>query len=46
MGFIDKEQLINIAHPMEKTDYGQYLLHIAKEDEQGLMEAAATAEGK
>ncbi len=46
MGFIDKKQLINLAHSMEKTDYGQYLLHIAKEDQQGLMEAAATAEGR
>lgn len=32
-GFIDKEQLINIAKTMEKTDYGQYLMRIAEESE-------------
>lgn len=32
-GFIDKEQLMNIAKTMEKTDYGQYLKRIAEEFE-------------
>ena len=27
--FIDKEQLINLAQPYLKTQYGQYLLEIA-----------------
>lgn len=28
-GFIDKEQLINLAQPLLKTEYGQYLMDIA-----------------
>lgn len=32
-GFIGKEQLINIAKTMEKTDYGQYLMRVAEESE-------------
>lgn len=31
-GFIDKEQLINLAEPMKKTDYGRYLMSIASSD--------------
>lgn len=30
MGYIDKEQLIEIAQPMLKTEYGQYLLRVAE----------------
>lgn len=30
-GFITKEQLIQLAQPMLKTDYGQYLLDIAQD---------------
>jgi glucose-1-phosphate thymidylyltransferase len=30
MGFISKEQLINIAQPLVKSGYGQYLLNILK----------------
>ncbi len=30
MGYIDKEQLITLAQPMLKTDYGQYLLRVAQ----------------
>lgn len=30
-GFIDKEQLIKLAEPLSKIEYGQYLLRIAKE---------------
>jgi glucose-1-phosphate thymidylyltransferase len=30
-GYISKEQLIQLAKPMLKTDYGQYLLRIAEE---------------
>lgn len=29
-GFIDKEQLIRLAQPLLKTDYGQYLTEVAK----------------
>lgn len=31
-GFIDKEQLIKLAEPLSKIEYGQYLLRIAKEE--------------
>jgi glucose-1-phosphate thymidylyltransferase len=27
-GFIDKEQLLKLAEPLKKTDYGQYLLNL------------------
>jgi dTDP-glucose pyrophosphorylase len=43
-GFIDKEQLIEIAHTMEKTDYGRYLLQIVNTYDQGLQEAAAASD--
>lgn len=29
-GFIDREQLINLAQPLLKTAYGQYLMDIAE----------------
>lgn len=41
-GFIDREQLIEIAKPMEKTDYGQYLLGIIDNEDEALKEAAAS----
>jgi len=31
MGYIDKEQLIKLAQPLKKNQYGQYLLHRAEE---------------
>lgn len=31
MGFINKDQLINILMPLEKSDYGKYLLRVAQE---------------
>lgn len=31
-GWISKDQLVELAQPMKKNDYGQYLLRIAKED--------------
>ena len=31
-GYISKEQLIRLAAPLQKTDYGQYLMRIAEED--------------
>jgi glucose-1-phosphate thymidylyltransferase len=31
MGYINKEQLINLAQPLEKNQYGQYLLKLAEE---------------
>lgn len=30
MGFIDKEQLLKLAEPLMKTDYGKYLVRIAR----------------
>ena len=29
-GYIDRQQLINLATPLSKNQYGQYLLRIAK----------------
>ena len=29
-GFIDKEQLLELAKPLEKIEYGQYLINIAE----------------
>ena len=31
-GYITKQQLIDLAQPMLKTEYGQYLIFIAEED--------------
>ncbi len=31
-GYINKEQLINLAQPLSKNQYGQYLLKLAKEE--------------
>lgn len=43
-GYITKEHLIELANPLSKTDYGKYLLSIAKDDEvkNAEVEAAAT----
>ncbi|MEG1290655.1 MAG: sugar phosphate nucleotidyltransferase, partial [Bacteroidales bacterium] len=30
-GFIEKEQLLSLAEPMLKTDYGKYILRIVEE---------------
>jgi len=32
-GYIDKEELLELAKPLKKTDYGRYLISIAKEVE-------------
>lgn len=32
MGYIDKEQLIKLAEPLMKTEYGKYLMDIAEND--------------
>lgn len=32
LGYISREQLIELAKPMEKTEYGKYLLEIANEE--------------
>ena len=32
MGYINKEQLVELAQPLKKNDYGQYLLRLADED--------------
>ena len=42
-GFIDKEQLINLAEPMKKTDYGRYLMSIASSDTIGTENEAAAS---
>ncbi|MEO2748143.1 glucose-1-phosphate thymidylyltransferase, partial [Enterococcus faecium] len=31
MGYIDKEQLLALAQPLKKNQYGQYLLNLAAE---------------
>lgn len=31
MGYIDKEQLVKLAQPLKKNDYGQYMLRLAEE---------------
>ena len=31
MGYIDKDKLVELAQPLKKNDYGQYLLRLAKE---------------
>lgn len=31
MGYIDRNQLVELAQPLKKNDYGQYLLRLAKE---------------
>lgn len=32
MGYIDKEQLIDLAQPLKKNDYGQYMLRLADQN--------------
>lgn len=32
-GYINKEQLLELAQPLAKTDYGQYLINLVSEDE-------------
>lgn len=43
-GFINKEQLVKIGKSMEKTEYGQYLISLANQNEEGLKEVAAALE--
>jgi len=31
MGYISKEQLLELAEPLKKNQYGQYLTRIAKQ---------------
>lgn len=33
MGYIDKKQVYKLAQPLKKSDYGQYLLRLIKEDQ-------------
>jgi glucose-1-phosphate thymidylyltransferase len=33
MGFIDKTQLLKVAEPLFKTDYGQYLVKVSKSEQ-------------
>jgi glucose-1-phosphate thymidylyltransferase len=37
-GFIDKEKLIALAEPVKKSQYGEYLLKIASEEDRGFEE--------
>lgn len=32
MGYIDKDKLVELAQPLKKNDYGQYLLRLAEQD--------------
>ncbi len=32
MGYIDAEQLLKLAEPLKKNQYGQYLISRAKEE--------------
>ena len=32
MGYIDKEQLVELAQPLKKNQYGQYLLRLAAQN--------------
>lgn len=41
-GFINKEQLIELAKHLEKVEYGQYLLNLVKDENIAEGEAAAT----
>ena len=33
MGYIDSEQVVRLAEPMKKNEYGQYLLALARKEE-------------
>jgi len=43
-GFISREQLLTLAEPLVKIDYGKYLVHIANEYRDAYKEAAVTTE--
>ena len=43
-GFINREQLLKLAEPLMKTEYGKYLANIAEEYNEARLEAAATIE--
>jgi glucose-1-phosphate thymidylyltransferase len=34
MGYIDAEQVLRLANPMRKNDYGQYLINLINGGEQ------------
>lgn len=36
MGFIDSEQVLRLAYPLQKSDYGQYLIETVSETAKGL----------
>ena len=46
-GYINKEQLLELAKPLMKTEYGQYLVRIANENQEikSSKEVATTVEG-
>ena len=35
-GYIDKEQLLKLAEPLMKTEYGQYLVKVSNEGEEAI----------
>ena len=41
-GFINREQLLKLAEPLMKTEYGKYLADIAEEYNEARLEVAAT----
>ncbi|MBU3180724.1 glucose-1-phosphate thymidylyltransferase RfbA [Clostridium psychrophilum] len=43
-GFIDRTQLIKLAQPLMKTEYGKYLMQIADDYNKANLDAAATIE--
>lgn len=45
-GYIDKEELFELAEPLKKTEYGKYLLNIVNEEvnNEAMQEAAITIE--
>lgn len=43
-GFINKEQLIKLAEPLKRVEYGKYLLKLINEENGAMKEVAATNE--
>ena len=43
-GFINREQLLKLAEPLMKTEYGKYLANIAEEHNEASLEVATTIE--
>ncbi|MDI6602218.1 MAG: glucose-1-phosphate thymidylyltransferase RfbA [Thermoanaerobacteraceae bacterium] len=41
-GYIDKDQLLRLAEPLKKVDYGKYLLNLIDGDDETIKEVAVT----